>query len=543
MGEHRIEATTLGDLLLRAADRWPDNDAVVFPEARATFAQLVERSYARARSLIALGVRPGEHVGTLMPNSMEHLELIFAASFIGALPVPINARFKAAELGYVIENADLAVLLTTDVIAEHTDFTAPLYEAFPDLEGAGDPASLSLKGAPKLRSAVMMGPSTPKGFMPQIDFDALASQASDEDVDARRVRIRLSDPCVMMYTSGTTANPKGCPVSHEGMLRNGINLNRERFFFTPQDRVWDPLPFFHMASILPMIGFFDGGAALLTMTHFDAGRALEMMEKERTTIFWPAFHTVAADIINHADFAARDLSHVHRINCVGPPDVLRQYQDAFPQAVLTSAYGLTECSGVVAFGCSDDSLEERLHACGRPFSGLEAKIIDPDTGVELPTGEQGELLIRGYGVFGGYYKDVEKTAQTLRDGWLHTGDLCSLDAESQIRYHGRIKDMLKIGGENVACVEIESFLATHPAVKLAQVIAMPDPRLEEVAAAFIELKEGESLCEQDMIEFCTGQIASFKVPRYIRFVREWPMSSSKIQKFKLKKTLSEEIAE
>ncbi len=533
MSSHRIEVTTLGDLLLRAADRHGDRDAIIFPEARLTYDQLREGAYARARSLLALGVDRGDHVGILMPNCLDYVECLFAVQLLGAMAVPINARYKARELAYVVENADLSAILISDVISEYADFAELLQEAFPELSANADPRALELPGAPKLKTVVMLGSTAPAGILPRAELDALASGYQVEDVEARRVCARVRDQAIMMYTSGTTSDPKGCPLSHEVLVRNGFNMNRERYFLDETDCFWAPLPMFHMASILPMICCMDAGAALQSMTHVEAGGALAMMERDATTVAFPSFPTVTNELINHPEFTTRDLSRIRRINNVAPPDVLRKFQDAFPQAVQTGAYGLTEVGGVIAFNHPDESLEQRLTTCGRPFPGVEVKVVDPDTGAELGPGERGEILVRGYAVFDGYYKAPEKNAEAFADGWFRTGDLCALDADGSIEFHGRIKDMLKVGGENVAALEIESYLATHPAVKLAQVIGVPDERLLEVPAAFIELNPNAFATAQELIDYCKGKIASFKVPRHIRFVDEWPMSSTKVQKFRL----------
>ena len=537
MSSHRIEVTTLGDLLLRAADRYPGNDAIIFPEARLTYSELRERAYARACSLLAMGLDRGDHVGILMPNCLEYVECLFAIQLIGAMAVPVNARYKATELAYVVENADLAAILVTDITSEYANFAELLCEAFPQLSTATDPLALALPGAPELRCVVMLGASTPPGLLSREAFEALSTssgEATDAAVDERRICARLNDPAIMMYTSGTTSNPKGCPLSHEVLVRTGINMNRERYFLTDADRFWVPLPMFHMSSILPLMCCLDAGAAMQSMTYFEAGAALEMMERDVTTLAFPAFPTITNELINHPDFKTRDLSQIRRINNVAPPDVLRKFQDAFPQAVQTGAYGLTETGGVISFNHPDESLEQRLTGCGRVFPGVEVKIVDPETDQELPAGERGEILVRGYAVFDGYYKAPEKNAEAFTDGWFRTGDLCALDADGHIEFHGRIKDMLKVGGENVAALEIESYLANHPAVKLAQVIGVPDDRLLEVPAAYIELNPNMFVSESELIDFCKGKIASFKIPRYVRFVDEWPMSSTKVQKFKLR---------
>jgi acyl-CoA synthetase (AMP-forming)/AMP-acid ligase II len=530
---HRIDVTSLGDLLLRAADRWPDNDAVVLPDGRRTFSELAARAYETARALIALGIEPGEHVGILMPNCLTFLDLLFGISLAGAIPVPLNGRYKARETGYVVENADLAALFTSDTISEFADFAAILDGAFADLKDQADPRRVTLAAAPKLRTLVMYGAAVP-GFMDWREFEALKGCVSDDEVDRRRVAVALKDPCLMMYTSGTTANPKGCLLSHEAVVRNAFAMNREKYFFGPDDRCWDPLPMFHMAALLPMLTMFAGGAALLSMLHFEPRAALRMIEEERATAIFPLFPTVMTGLINHPDFSRRDLGRVRRVSNTGAPETLRQFQAAMPWAIHTSAYGMTENGGGMCMGSPSDTEEQRLATCGTPLTGMEIKVVDPETGAELPPGGKGELAVRGYSVFAGYYKDPVKSAEVLRNGWFHTGDLCSVDESGHVTCHGRIKDMLKVGGENVAAVEIEAFLMTHPAVKLAQVIGVPDARLQEVAAAFIELKPGASASEAEIIDFCRGRIASFKVPRHVRFVADWPMSASKVQKFRLR---------
>ena len=533
MSGHRIQVSTLGDLLLHAADRYPDHAAIIFPDAQLTYGQLRDRAYLRARSLLALGLQRRDHIGILMPNCLEYLECLLGIQLMGGMAVPMNARYKARELAYVVENADLTAVLTSDLISEYADFAELLAEAFPTLSHAPDPRALSLPEAPVLRNVVMFGSSEPPGFVPQQTFESLAAEATDDDVEARRVCATLREPAIMMYTSGTTSDPKGCPLSHEVLVRSGVNMNRERYFLNDSDRFWAPLPMFHMASILPMMACMDAGAAMQSMTHVEAGAALAMMERDGTTVAFPSFPTVTNELITHPDFKTRDLSRIRRINNVAPEEMLRKFQDAFPQAVQTGAFGLTEVGGVIAFNHPDDDLESRLNTCGAPFPGVEIKIVAPETAEQLPTGERGEILVRGYAVFEGYYKAPEKNAEAFIDGWFRTGDMGSVDNAGRIAFHGRIKDTLKVGGENVAALEIESYLATHPSVKLAQVVGVPDDRLLEVPAAFIELNPNTWATEAELIDYCSGKIASFKVPRYVRFVEEWPMSSTKVQKFRL----------
>lgn len=538
-----IEVTTLGDLLVRAASGWPDADAVVFPETRLTYARLLERATRAARAIEALGIRKGDHVGILMPNCMGFVELIFGCAMLGVVVVPINARFKARELAYVIENSDLTALFTSDIIEEYANFVELLHQGLPGLADSQDPLDLHLAGAPRLRRAILMGKRRAAGFVSGEGFESLAEAVDPQEVEASRRRVRLRDVAIMMYTSGTTAYPKGCPLTHEALVRTGMAMGRERYLLTPEDRFWDPLPMFHMASILPMVATFDAGAAFLTMGHFEPDQALDMIERERATVLYPSFPTITQALIHHPRFKTMDLGRVRMMNNVAPPETLRSMQQAIPNAIQVSAYGCTEVGGVISFNELTDDEDKRCHTCGRPFAGIEVRISDLETGQILEAGEKGEILVRGYSVFEGYYKDPEKTAANLeRDGWFHTGDLGALDEDGRIIYLGRIKDMLKVGGENVAAAEIESYLGTHPAVKIVQVVGVPDDRLVEVPAAFIELHDGAVVTEQEIIDFCKGKIASFKVPRYVRFVTDWPMSATKIQKFRLRERLAEQLA-
>ncbi len=543
--ENPINVSTLGDLLLKAADKYPGEDAIVFPEFHQTYAELAEIAYQRARGLQALGVRPGDHVGILMPTCKDFAEVFFGIALCGAVAVPINARYRAGELAYVIENADLHTLVTTDVVAEHVDFVERLGEGLPGLAESPDPRDLDLAAAPDLRNVVLMGATQAPGFVSQADFESLAKTVPLAQVQTTRMRTQVRDTALMLYTSGTTANPKGCPLSHEAIVRNSIALGRYRYELVSGDRFWSPLPLFHIAAILPMVAIFDVGGAYLTMSYFDAGIALEMLERERATATYPCFVTIMSDLIHHPDFPERDLSRIRLMNsnfAVQPPAIKEAMLEAIPDAIYVGTYGMTETAGTVTTSRLSDSLEARTTRLGVPLPGLEVKIVNGETGHEATTGEHGEILVRGYSLFEGYYKDPAKTAEAFdSDGFFHTGDIGSFDAEGQIMFHGRIKDMLKVGGENVAAAEIESHLARHPAVKLAQVVGIPDERLQEVPAAFVEVRPGRQVSERELIDFCRGDIASFKIPRYVRFVDEWPMSTSKIQKFRLRDQLLREL--
>ncbi len=532
---------TLPDLVVRAAERDPDGDALVFPESRVSFTELYERAVEAARSLAALGVGPADKVGILMANCQEFVDILLGSQLLGAWAVPINARYKAKELGYVIADADLRVLVTTDKVVEHVDFVALLDEAFPELSQQTDRLGLAMASAPELRSIVLHGDRTPSGML---GWQAFVDGSTAIDVDAielSRSRLAVRDIAMMMYTSGTTAMPKGCPITYEALVRPAVEAGRTRFFLTPEDRMWDPLPMFHMSFVLPFIGCLDAGAALLSMEWFDPDVAIAYMRDERATVNFASFPTITEALLNHPDWDD-DAMSIRLVNNVGPPDLLVSMQQRMPSAVQISAYGMTECGGVICFGDVDDTLEKRSETSGWPFRGIEVQIRDLETDEILPPGNRGEILVRGYCVFEGYYKDPDKNAEAFTDdGWFRTGDICALDEDGRVTYDGRVKDMLKVGGENVAAAEIEGLLSQHPAVMLAQVVSAPDNKYIEVPAAYIQLVDGAEASEQELIEFCTGKVASFKVPRYVRFVTEWPMSATKIQKVRLREEIAREL--
>ena len=541
----RIAVTTMGDLLLSAADRYPDTPALVFPDSAYTYRELADRAISRARSLQAMGVKPRDHVGILMPTCPAFVEIFFAAALCGAVIVPINARYRATELAYVIENGDLVTVVTTDAIADQVSFVDRLYQALPELKTQGDARHLRVAAAPALRNIILMGQSTAPGLVSQTEFDAAADGIAERDVHLSRLGVRVRDVGLMLYTSGTTANPKGCLITHEAQVRNSIALGRHRYRLTHEDRFWSPLPMFHIASVLPMLAIFEVGGTYLTMSYFDPKVALRMLAEHAVTATYPCFVTIMQGLIYHPDFPTTDLSRVRLMNsnlAVQPAAVADSIMSAMPQTLQVGSFGMTETAGTVCTGAPSESEQLRITRLGKPLPGLELRIIDPDAGVDVAVGGRGEVLVRGYSLLEGYHKDPEKTAQAIDSrGWFHTGDIGSLDEHGTIMFHGRYKDMLKVGGENVAAAEIEALLGRHPAVKLAQVVGIPDAKYVEVPAAFVELKPDVAVTEQELLVFCKSEVSGFKVPRVVRFVTEWPMSSSKIQKFRLRETLVAEL--
>ena len=509
-----VEVPTLGDLVVRRAARGPDTDALVFPDRRESGRELLDATVGAARSLLGLGIRRGETIAVLMPNEPEFLHVLFGAAMIGVRALLVNARYKAYELAYVLENADVVAVLTSDTVSEYVDFVSLLDEA-------------TVRRPPLLRHLVLVGSSSPPGWVDRAELRAAGADVSPDDVHRLRLSVAVRDVAILMYTSGTTAQPKGCLITHEALVRTAISVVR-RWELTAEERFWDPLPFFHLAGLLQLTATLYAGGAFLTTTHFEPGEALRQIAEERATFVFPCFPTITRSLMHHPDFASTDLSRVRGLLDTGPPESLREVESRFGVPSVTS-YGLTEAGGVIAFGHLDDPPEKRHTTGGRPFRGMEVRL------------EDGAILARGVGLFEGYHRDEEQTRRVMEGGWLHTGDLGRLDEDGRVSYGGRTKDMLKVGGENVSALEVEEFLGTHPSVKVVAVVGVPDAKYIEVPAAFVERVPGSEVSEQELIDHCTGQIASFKVPRYVRFVDEWPMSATKIQKYHLRESLVAEL--
>lgn len=529
-----IAGDTIGGTLLRAATVFGDREALIYDGRRATYSGLIEEAVDRARALIGLGVRPGEHVGVLMPNCWDLVVLFYAANLIGAPVVLLNARYRSDDLAYVIPKANLRTLFVGGHARAFTDYRPMLAEIFPELAGWDGQGDLALTSAPHLRLIVEMGDDRPTSWPDEARMASAAAGVPRSAVVEASLAIRPDDLSTMMFSSGTTSRPKACMLRHRSLCETGAALAR-RFQLTPEDRVWDPLPLFHMSTTLPMAACRAAGACFVGMGHFDPDAAFDLFERERTTVHYGAFPTIASALVAHPRFAAFDQSRLRINHIVGPPDLLRRFAAQFPGAVAVNSYGLTEATGVPCYSDLDDPAELLFETNGRLFDGMEAMIADPETGLPVADGVAGEIRLRGFCLFAGYYDDPDATAAALpEDGWLRTGDLGRIGPGGRLIYDGRIKDMLKIGGENVAAIELESFLMTHPAIRMAQVIAVPDDHLMEVAAAYVELHDGHALTELEVVQHCLGRIARYKVPRYVRFVSEWPMSATKVQKFKLR---------
>ena len=539
------ESMPVADLLVRAVAQRPDQAAFAMPGQSWTNKEIFEASCRMAQGLWALGARPGDRVGLLAPNSPEFLEGYFATMLIGAVVVPINVRYRTVELEYLINHAELSAVLTSDRIADRTDFRALLDRACPGLAGSDPGAPLDLRSAPSLRRVVMLRGETGRGGVGAADLAAAADDVAPEVIDAARRQVSVRDVALILYTSGTTASPRGCLLTHEALSRGPVGRTAEAVPFPEPvgERVmWVPTPMFHGGAMQAFLSAFGLGATFLTDVYFDPGRALESMKQWRPTSLIPGFAGAFQPVLDHPGFAPEDFTQVSSVLAVGPADYLRRIQKIFPGAKLVNGTGMSEMAGHYCLSPMTDDDELRATSVGKPVAGVQMRVVNPFTGEEQPHDEPGELLLRGYPMMVGYFRDQEATARAVdANGWLHTGDLFSRLPSGHYEFRGRMKDMLKVGGENVPAVDVESYLCKHPSVGIAEVVGRPDGRLDEVPVAFIELVPGATATERELIEFCEGQLASYKVPRAIYFVKEgeWPMSASKIKKVDLRKRAAE----
>jgi fatty-acyl-CoA synthase len=522
-----LELCTLGDLLVRGSEHHPERDALVLPGTRRSYRELTDQATQVARSLTALGVTRGDHVGLFLLNGPEFIEAMFGIFFTGAVAVLVNARFTARELGYVARDAGLKVLLAGDAPGE------PRTRADVITEALSPDQTMVVAAGTVLRPAGAM--------LSQEAFGQLADGVPADEIEARRQGVALRDPAIMFYTSGTTAMPKGCVLSHEAQVRTGV-ATRFRLGYADGDRVFAPCPMFHTASTQPMVATLHACGTFVSMAHFEPALALELIEAERVTHLFPAFPPLMLGMLNCPDYSADSFAPVRTVFTVAPTEALRSMQRRMPHSTMVNAYGMTEFGGSVVMVDPGDDDDVRLGTQGPPFPGLEIGIRD-ESGQAVPPGGRGEIVIRGPSMFDRYHNDPDRTAEAIDpEGWYHSGDLGSVGADGRLRYLGRLKDMLKVGGENVAAIEIASHLQAHPAVAVAQVVGVADEKYGEVAAAFIELSPGAALTEQEVIAHCRAGLASFKVPRHVRFVTEWPMSSTKVQTFRLREQLEAELA-
>jgi fatty-acyl-CoA synthase len=510
---------TIGESFRRTVERCGDREALVVRSQnfRATWRDLWDLAGRAARALLAHGVQKGDRVGIWSPNRYEWVVVQLAAARAGAILVNINPAYRTAELEYALRKSEVSVLFLARAFRK-ADYVAMLAEVRPLL--------------PDLRLALVLDD----------DWDALlgaASGVSEEALAAREATLDRDDPINIQYTSGTTGFPKGATLSHHNVLNNGFFVG-EALRMTERDRVCIPVPFYHcFGMVMGNLACVSHGATMVIPGEaFEPLAVLETVQAERCTALYGVPTMFIAEL-DHPRFAEFDLSSLRTGIMAGSPcpvEVMRNVQSRMNMREVTICYGMTETSPVSTQSAVDDPIDKRVSTVGRVHPHVEVKIVDPLTGATVPRGHSGELCTRGYSVMIGYWGNEQATRESIdRGGWMHTGDLATMDEEGYVNIVGRIKDVIIRGGENVYPREIEEYLHRHPAVSEAQVIGVPSVKYGEEVMAWVRVKPGATLTEEDLLAHCTGKIATYKIPRYFRIVDEFPMTvTGKVQKYKMR---------
>ena len=526
---------TIGGFFDRVAEKHPDSQALILRHQGVewTYAELQHRVDKLASGLLALGIVPGDRVGIWGPNSAEWVLTQLATAKIGAIMVCINPAYRLYELEYALNKVECKALIT-DESFKSSDYLGMLNTLAPELEICA-PGALASTKLPKLKHVIRMGSSSSAGMH---NFDQVCELATDADRAALlgvQTQLKPDDAINIQFTSGTTGNPKGATLSHCNILNNGY-LTGEAMRLTPADKLCIPVPLYHcFGMVLAVLACVSHGATMVFPGEaFDPQQTLQTVQDERCT----ALHGVPTMFItelDHPNFSSFDLSSLRTGIMAGAPcpiEVMKRVISEMHMRDILIAYGQTELSPINNITLPDDSLERRTETVGRAMPWVEIKVID-EAGYVVPVGEKGEICTRGYSVMQGYWNDPEKTAETIDTaGWLHSGDIATMDASGYVRIVGRIKDMIIRGGENIYPREVEEFLYQHPAISEVQVFGIPDKKMGEEVCAWVQLNEGATLSADDIKAFCKDQITHFKIPRHIRFVSEYPMTvTGKIQKF------------
>jgi fatty-acyl-CoA synthase len=528
----RSDYPNLFQVLNETARQHGEGEAFVAPGERLHWNDVLAKTRQMAAALHAAGVRKGDHVGILLGNSGTWLSSFFACATIGAVTVPVNTRFKLDELEFCLKQADVKLLIVADRFLG-IDLAGLVAQVEPAV-ATGLPGSR----LPRLEKVVIDGDAGRfGGAVSMHDFIAGGEAVPAATLDTLAKEVAADDLLLIQYTSGTTSFPKGVMLTHQNMLRNAAAV-AQRIGVRPDDRYFSIRPFFHVAgSTLSILVALNTGCCLLTLPKFDVAETLRMLDEERCTLT-SGNDTIFLMIMGHPAF---DRSRIHLRGgwAAAGWEVMHKIRDLMGVRHMCNAYGQSEASPNVSFSSWDDPFELRAMGFALPHAGNEVRIVDPASGQEVPRGSQGEIRTRGWNVMRGYYNMPEATAKALdAEGWLHTGDLGEMDGQGRIRIVGRLKDLFRVGGENVAPAEVEETLHGHEAVQMAQVIGVPDERLGEVGAAFILLKEGKSASTEELIDWCKQRCANFKVPRYLAIVDSFEhigmTGSSKVQKNKLR---------
>jgi fatty-acyl-CoA synthase len=536
---------TIGQALERTARHWPDRAALVVRQqgVRLSWSALLNEVDAFAAGLLALGLVPGDRVGIWSPNNAEWVIAQLATARAGMILVTINPAYRLHELEYALTKVGCRALITATAF-KSSDYAAMLATLLPEL-AASAPGRLRAARVPSLEIVIQIGTRGIAGSFAFADVAAAGGAAEREALRALGERLQFDDPINIQFTSGTTGAPKGATLTHHNILNNGF-FTAEGMRLTEEDRLCIPVPLYHcFGMVMGVLGCVTHGAAMIFPGEgFDALAVLQALAEERCTALYGVPTMFIAEM-SHPDFETFDLSSLRTGIMAGSPcpiEVMRRAMTLMHLRDITIAYGMTETSPVSFQTGLDAPVERRVSTVGKIHPHLEAKVIDAD-GRIVPAGQPGELCTRGYSVMLGYWDDQERTAQAIdRAGWMHTGDLATIDAEGYCAIVGRIKDMLIRGGENVYPREIEEFLYRHPKIVDVQVFGVPDEKFGEEVCAWIKLRQGETMDAEEVRAFCRDQIAYYKVPRHVRFVQEFPMTvTGKMQKFLMREAMLREL--
>jgi fatty-acyl-CoA synthase len=543
----RFLETTLGDLLREKARVHPNQEFIVYADRnlRFTYGEFDRRVDDLARGLLAIGLKKGDHVGVWAANVPDWNTAFFAAARAGMVLVTINTSYKPHELDYLVRQSDLACLFITDGFRD-SDYLSMIYDMVPELRTCPRECIKSAR-FPRLRNVVYMGQRKHRGFYTLPELLLLGRHTPGADLARAEAACENSDTVCMLYTSGTTGFPKGVMLTHRNIINNGFH-GGENQRFTQRDVICLPIPLFHSFGLVTgMISILTHGAAVALLEWFDPLLALATIQKEKCTALF-GVPTMFIAMVNHPMFKIFDLSSLRKGITGGAPssaEAMRRIIEEMHLKDYTTGYGLTEASPEVTHTEGGDSLEVKTETVGRPVTGVEVTVRDLETNGECPLGVHGELCCRGYNVMKGYYKMPEETARCIDpEGWLHTGDLGLRDENGCFRITGRIKDMIIRGGENVYPKEIEDYLCKMPEIRDAQVVGIASKKYGEEVGAFVILRDGAAVTEEDVRDFCRGQISYFKIPKHVFFVDAFPLTpSGKVQKFLLREAGLKKVEE
>ncbi|MEQ8349668.1 MAG: AMP-binding protein [Sneathiellaceae bacterium] len=522
----------LFSVLEETCKRCGDREALVAEDGRLTFTGLQQHVDAAAKSMLGLGLQRGDHVGILLGNSAKWAVLFYAAASLGLVTVPLNTRFRDQELAYALKHEDIKALFTTDNFLGKINFVQILRRIEPAID-----QKLPGTKLPELQHLVVVGSSVPAAGMAWNAFASRGGVISAQQLSRVRGGVMPDDLMLIQFTSGSTAQPKGVMLSHSAMLGNAASVCR-RMGVKGSDRYYSPRPFSHVAgTTMSLLVSLVGGCTLITAGRFDAAEALRTMEAEGCTLT-SGNDTMFLMMLDDPTASKRDLKLRGGWAAAGP-EVMHRVMEELGAFEMCNAYGLSEAGPNVVLSDRTDPPELRIEGWAKPHWGMQCVVVDPETGDGCEDGVPGEICVRGWSVMKGYYKLEEETQKALEpNGWLHTGDLGQTDMKGRLQFLGRLKDLFRVGGENVAPLEVESVLLQHPAIALAQVVGVPDERLGEVPAAFVTLRRGHKLDKEELKTFCAERAANFKVPRHVEVVDSFESigmtESNKIQKTKLR---------